>query len=95
MESKIADVAGYAAKKGLGQFLLGIKAGPMVTIHFNEMSIKSAMEVIIAGFHQVVRMDLEKNPQYTEARKQIYLDLSTKFDALIRESNARFEKIPN
>lgn len=94
MENKLIKLAEFTNKLGLGKYLLGIKSGAMITIHFEDLSIKHAMEIMIAGFHQCIKLDIEKNPQYSEARKQIYADLALGFDKLVKDANARFEKIP-
>lgn len=84
------QLAAAAAKKaGLDHFVLATKNETSVTIHFEDVSIKNAMEIIIAGFHNILQMDVEKHPEYTKQTKQVYTDLQKEFDAAIRKFNKK------
>lgn len=94
MQTKIQKAAAAAKATGLEHFLLATKTNETsITVHFENISIKHSMEIIIAGFHQLVQMDVEKNPQFSDQVKQVYVDLQKDFDAAIRKFNANLNNL--
>lgn len=90
---KLERMEKYAKLIGMKGFLFAQKEGPMVTIRFQEMSIRDALDVMIQGFHQVIGMELEYNKRgpkpYTPEEVEVRVQLAKGFNDMLGEAQKK------
>lgn len=85
-------IAEAAKREGLTGFLLGFRHGPLATFHYENLSIKAIMELMISGFHNVLSMEVEAHPEYSKEYRQIFLDLARDFNALVKSADKKLRE---
>lgn len=90
LQKQINSIVLQARAAELKSFLLGIKDGPLVTFHFQEITGKDAMTIIVAGFRHLINMELEKHPEYSAEYRNIFKQMLDQFEKMIKDSNEKF-----
>lgn len=81
----------FLKANGIPSFILLFRpVEGITTFHAEDVRMKAAIEMVMAGFQQILKSELEMHPEYSPEYRQIFADLLQDFQNIIKNANQRF-----
>ena len=98
-DQAVVDVTAFLKERGIEHFMLLFQpVTGLTTSHIESMRVKEAISVLIAAFKQVIKLELEQNPQAPKQYQIALMELLQDFQQLIKDTNEKIsiiQKIPS
>lgn len=89
LNEQIKSVVEAAQAAGVEKFVFMLKpTKDQATIRFEGVTMSDAIQLMIAGFHQAIQIDLDRHPEFSDEYKQIFLDFREDLNKIVKKSNA-------
>jgi hypothetical protein len=99
LDQALTSVINRATSRGLKSFVLLIPtlddAHPgqyQATVRFNEINPQLALNLTIHAFSEAIKLEIERHPEYDPAYKQLFLDMRTDFEAMVKLYTGKLKK---
>lgn len=89
---KIERLVKYARLIDARRFLLLSKNGNVMSLHIEKMHPKEGINACVAGFVQMVAMDIEKGG-YGEEYAKVAQEMVQEFQTMVKKYNAKFTQV--
>ena len=102
VDKALTECVGFLRSKGIASFLLLFAPTDGLAVsHIENIKVRDAFRVLIAGFDQVVKLELERSNDKPKEYQDIHQQLLLDFHSIIKNANDRLlifkengEKIP-
>ena len=95
-EKAVAEATELLKKSGVPSFILLFQpVAGLTTSHLQDMKVKDALSMVAACFKQVVKLELELNPQASKEYQKALLEMLSGFQLLIKDTNEKIKLIEN
>jgi len=86
---RLAEIVSACKASRIPSFILLFQETPDVTtFHVESVPVKHALDMLITGFQQTIKLELAQHPEYGPRYSNILKNLLADFGAIIRKANA-------
>jgi len=93
-DKAVAETTTLLKEHGIEHFILLFQPVPgLTTSHLENMRVKDALAVLITGFKETVKLELQLNPNSPPKYQAALIELLQNIQILIKETNQKIDTI--